>query len=63
MRALLLNGVIVGRGKKVTIDEPDLAQPPPGYDSVSTLDDFTQRDTDQDPDSCRGVFWRNFEIR
>jgi hypothetical protein len=34
-KALLLNKVIVGKGKKLTKDDTSLTQPPPGYDSVS----------------------------
>ncbi|KAF9790516.1 hypothetical protein BJ322DRAFT_1036993 [Thelephora terrestris] len=33
-KALLLNKVIVGKGKKLTKNNTSLTQPPPGYDSV-----------------------------
>ena len=36
-KALLLNKVVVGNGKKLTRDLRSLVEPPPGYDSVSTL--------------------------
>ena len=39
-KALLLNKVVVGRGMKLTQDNPTLTQPPPGYDSVSILGYF-----------------------
>lgn len=34
-KAMLLNKVVVGKGYKVTSNEPSLRAPPPGYDSVS----------------------------
>jgi hypothetical protein len=36
-KAMLLNTVAVGNGKKVTLVDTLLTQPPPGYDSVSIL--------------------------
>jgi hypothetical protein len=36
-KALLLNKVVVGKGKKLTQDDSTLTQPPAGYDSVSIL--------------------------
>jgi len=33
-KALLLNKVVVGKGKKLTNDDTTLTQPPPGYNSV-----------------------------
>ena len=36
-KALLLNKVVVGNGKKLTQDSTSLTKPPPGYDSVSTF--------------------------
>ena len=34
-KALLLNKVVVGKGMKLTQDDPTLTQPPAGFDSVS----------------------------
>ncbi|KAJ7081840.1 hypothetical protein B0H15DRAFT_952856 [Mycena belliarum] len=34
LKAILLNKVIVGKGCKLTQDNPNLTAPPPGYDSV-----------------------------
>ena len=36
-KALLLNKVVVGNGKKLTQDDTSLTEPPPGYDSVSVF--------------------------
>ena len=35
LKALLLNKVVVGKGKKLIQDDTTLTQPPPGFDSVS----------------------------
>jgi len=35
LKALLLNKVVVGNGKKLIIDDTTLTTPPPGFDSVS----------------------------
>ena len=37
-KALLLNKVVVGNGKKLTQDNTSLTKPPPGYDSVSIFE-------------------------
>ncbi|KAH9942778.1 hypothetical protein B0H21DRAFT_867805 [Amylocystis lapponica] len=34
LNALLLNKVVVGKGYKVTVDQPSLTAPPAGYDSI-----------------------------
>ena len=36
LKALLLNKVVVGNGKKMINDDTSLTAPPPGFDSVST---------------------------
>ena len=36
-KALLLNKVAVGNGKKLSQDDTSLTEPPPGYDSVSSF--------------------------
>jgi len=41
--AMLLNKVIVGKGKKLIQDNTTLTRPPLGFDSVSTLDWFSSR--------------------
>lgn len=46
-KALLLNKVVVGHGKKLTRDDKSLAGPPPGYDSVSIATDAFTEPTDQ----------------
>ena len=38
LKALLLNKVVVGNGKKLIIDNTTLTAPPAGFDSVSTFD-------------------------
>jgi hypothetical protein len=38
LKAVLLNKVVVGKGKKLMYDDTTLTAPPPGYDSVSTND-------------------------
>ena len=37
-KALLLNKVVVGNGKKLVKDDTSLTQPPPGFDSVCHLE-------------------------
>ena len=37
LKALLLNKVVVGNGKKLTRSTPSLTAPPAGYDSVSGM--------------------------
>jgi len=34
LKALLLNNIVVGNGKKLTRNAPSLTEPPAGYDSV-----------------------------
>ena len=36
-KAMLLNKVVVGKGMKLTKDDPALTRPLPGYDSVSVF--------------------------
>ena len=42
-KALLLNKVVVGKGKKLTRDDTTITQPPAGFDSVSVLYRFLAR--------------------
>jgi hypothetical protein len=42
-KALLLNKVVVGNGKKLTQIDTTIIGPPPGYDSVSTIGIVYQR--------------------
>ena len=50
-KALLLNKVVVGHGKKLTRGNKSLAGPPPGYDSVSIATEGSSERTDQESDS------------
>ena len=42
-KALLLNKVVVGRGLKLTQDDPTITQPPLGFDSVGVSGQSFQR--------------------
>jgi len=61
-KALLLNKVVVGNGKKLTQDDITLTQPPSGYDSVSVLSWFSGWYTDKEPGSCRSSSRRGSEL-
>ena len=62
-KALLLNKVVVGNGKKLTQGDKSLTEPPTGYDSVSTLGRFFCGCADQEL-GCResGPRWSS-ELR
>ena len=62
-KALLLNKVVVGKGTKLSRDDPTLTQPPLGYDSVSIFGSFFDEGADQELDPRGSSPWRIFKLR